>query len=146
MLRARLILVLLVVLTSGALAGVVEDAEEALKGVPADGPARVQLKSSPSQPKPYPRTSSSSATRSASPTDSAPNSSGSRSSTTSSGLHDGRVAATSEPTPAVESEQARRRRTQESKDMALSFGGVLLLLLFIAVAAYYSRRLDGTSD
>ncbi len=145
-LRTRLILVLLVVLTTGALAGVVEDAEETLKGVPADGPARAQLKSSQSQPRPYPQASSSSATRSASSTGSGSSSPGSRNSGSSSGLRDGGVTATSEPTPGLESEQARRRRTQDSKDMALSFGGVLLLLLFVAVATYYGRRLSGTSD
>lgn len=145
----RLCLLCLLFLTSVSLAGVVEDAEELLKDLPSDAPVRTTL---------YPNGESSrSANQASSVTSPASSSTGgvTNSSRTSLREHTGSSAETrpgdskagrATDLPPIEDETSRRRSLQESKDRALTFGGVLLVLFFIALAGYYGRRLAGSSD
>ena len=146
----RLCLLCLLLLTSVSLAGVVEDAEELLQDLPSDAPIRATL---------YPNGESSrSASQTSSVTSPASSLTGGSTSSSSTTFRDqaGRSAQATGPggskagldtgLPPIEDEAARRRSLQESKDRALTFGGVLLVLFFIALAGYYGRRLAGSSD
>lgn len=137
--RTRLlpfILGLLLVLPGQVAAGVVDDAEEVLKQVETDGPGLRVLRQSPppavgqrsqfhSQPdfdlmsSPSPNRRNSSTNRSRSPTRSVAN-----------------------PEPPPEDSKAPRRKP-DSKQKALSFGGLVLLLGLVALAAALSRKLGG---
>lgn len=142
-------LILSILLTTSVFAGVVEDAEEALKNVPSDGPGRA-LQGVEGQARPLPGSSSSvSSGRSGSSTVNgrASSSSGRRSSSGGPGSGSGgAVTVAAESTPQAESQETLRRKTQESKDLAMSFAGVLVLLFFVVLAGYYSRRLGGNPD
>ena len=132
-----------------AWAGVVEDAEEALKNVPADSPGRAAALSGQNAGKlPPPQTSavvSSSKSSVATSASTGRKSQSPQQSASSSGSNSGAIKAV-EPPGGVEAQRERDKRAHDTSDNVLTFGVALLIIALIAAAGYLSRRLAGTSD
>ncbi len=146
--RWLLLFAVMLTLASVGSAGVVEDAEETLKNVPADGPGRAAALSGKNAGHLPPQNFS------------MPSSGTSQSSSVSPARHRREVAepsrsrttpsssaiAPTEPPGGVEAQKERDKRARETSDNVLTFGVVLLVLALIAAAGYVSRRLVGPSD
>ena len=144
--RAMLLLLLALLILGGhpCLAGVVEDAEDALQAVPTDNPAGQH----PLDGSGTAATANSSFSRSVS-SGSTVSTAGSRGSTgprtTGAGGRgvgggagvDPAVVSTS---PAAESAATEQGKAQERSDMAMSLMGVLVLLGLVVAAGVYSKR------
>lgn len=147
--RWLLAVMLLFSLLAPVWAGVVEDAEEALKNVPADNPERAAaLSGKNAGTLPPPQVSGSvSASRTSVTNSSAsgrkPQAGQQKSSSPGSMSGAAKVA---EPPGGVEAKRERDKRARDNSDNALTFGVALLIVALIAAAGYLSRRLAGSSD
>lgn len=129
----------LLMLTCPSVAGVVDDAEEALQGVPSDLPGARRLDGTGAASTPLPPPSSSTASGSRIPPGSAAEaSSGAQTTTGSGGSGPG---AQANPDAATR-EALEKRQARDRADNVLSLAGVLLLLALVLAAGLYSRRVE----
>jgi hypothetical protein len=122
------------------LGGVVEDAEEALQGVPSDGPGLRELHGPQGAVGPDRiRPTSGSASQASVP--SSPRRAGGANSASGSGRGGRAAPETAAPPDALTQEAMRLRQARDSSDNALSLLGVVLLLALVVAAGIASKRL-----
>lgn len=128
----------LLMLACPSMAGVVDDAEEALQGVPSDLPGARRLDGTGARP-PLPPPASSTASGSRIPPGSAAEAgSGAQITTGNGGSGPGAQATPDAPTREV----LEKRQARDRADNVLSLAGVLLLLALVLAAGVYSRRVE----
>ena len=129
----------LLILTCPSMAGVVDDAEEALQGVPSDLPGARRLDGTGARiPLPPPASSTTSGSR-IPPGSAAEAGSGAQIRTGNGGGSGPGAQATPD---AATREALEKRQARDRADNVLSLAGVLLLLALVLAAGVYSRRVE----